>query len=205
MTTGTSLTASADSALVEGIPRWKAWAAVAMFTTSALALTCAPILMPESYSWLSHTTSESAAQGLSGAWLARLGFLLFGLGVLWVGNAIGDRWGTWGKLAHLGFGVLMLATAAFSHRPFEAGVEFDRFEDTLHSIAATAMGFAFAFGVVAVALRRQPPRWQVGDVIAVAASIVIPAGMAMSQYPGPLQRFMFLVAYVWYSIEVFRP
>src|SRR3972149_9736058 len=45
---------------------------------SLLALLLAPSLMPASYSWFRHTTSVSAAQGISGAWLARLGFLLFG-------------------------------------------------------------------------------------------------------------------------------
>ncbi|HET9901772.1 MAG TPA: hypothetical protein VFR46_12025 [Actinomycetes bacterium] len=51
---------------------------------SAIALGAAPALMPDDYSWIGHTTSESAAQGVSGAWLARLGFLLFGLSAIWL-------------------------------------------------------------------------------------------------------------------------
>jgi hypothetical protein len=35
--------------------------------SSAVALASAPALMPPTYSWISHTTSESAAQGVSGA------------------------------------------------------------------------------------------------------------------------------------------
>lgn len=49
---------------------------------SAAALAAAPALMPPSYSRISQTTSESAAQGGSGAWLARLSFLLFGLSAM---------------------------------------------------------------------------------------------------------------------------
>jgi thiol:disulfide interchange protein len=160
--------------------------------------------MPDSYDWLSHTTSESAAQGLSGAWLARLGFLTLGLGVLWLSSLTGRRWGRWGQLSHRMFGVMMLATAAFSHRPIEQDVVFDRTEDLLHSIAATAMGFAFAFGVVAVMLRR-PERMlvqRVVDVTALATSIIIPLSMnSRSGSAGLLQRTMFLIAYLWYATE----
>jgi hypothetical protein len=38
-----------------------------MLALSMGALFTAPWLMPEGYSWLTHTTSESAAQGLEGA------------------------------------------------------------------------------------------------------------------------------------------
>jgi hypothetical protein len=57
-------------------------AVLSCLTVSALALAVAPMLMPESYSWVVHTTSESAAQGVNGAWLARLGFVAFGFAVL---------------------------------------------------------------------------------------------------------------------------
>jgi hypothetical protein len=171
---------------------------------SALALALAPLLMPDSYSWVSHTTSESAAQGVSGAWLARLGFLVFGLAVLWLAAFAGARWGRWDRLFHGMFGVLMAATAAFSHRPFEPGIMFDRTEDLLHSVTATAMGFAFAIGVVAVMVSR-PGRLtsrHALDAAALVASVVIPLSMvAWSRNAGLLQRSMFLVAYLWYGTE----
>ena len=171
---------------------------------SALGLALAPLLMPDSYSWVSHTTSESAAQGVSGAWLARLGFLMFGLAVLWLTAFSGARWGRWGTFFHGMFGVLMTATAAFSHRPFTPGIMFDRTEDLLHSVTATAMGFAFAAGVVAVMVHR-PGRLtsrRALDVAALVASVIIPLGMAAwSGSAGLLQRSMFLVAYLWYATE----
>jgi hypothetical protein len=61
--------------------------------SSAAALAAAPALMPPSYSWISHTMSESAAQGVSGAWLARLGFLLLGLSVMALAFAATPDWG----------------------------------------------------------------------------------------------------------------
>ena len=168
-----------------------------------MALALAPLLMPDSYDWVSNTTSESAAQGVSGAWLARLGFLMFGLAVVWLTAISGPQWGSWGSLFHGMFGVLMAATAAFSHRPFEPGIAFDRIEDLLHSVAATAMGFAFALGVFAVMVHgpiRSIPRRAL-HVVALAASVIIPLSMgAWSGSAGLLQRSMFLIAYLWYAI-----
>lgn len=173
---------------------------------SLTALTLAPTLMPASYSWVSQTTSESAAQGVEGAWLARLGFLLFGLSVLWLGRLSGEDWGAPGTLLHGAFGVLMIAAAVFSHRPWEDGVPFDATEDLLHSIAATAMGFAFAFGVVAVALRHGFSRsLRPLDVLTAAAAVILPLGIsALPDQVGLLQRLMLLVAYVWYAFQALR-
>ena len=181
--------------------------ALVCLAASAVALALAPALMPASYSWVAHTTSESAAQGVAGAWLARLGFLALGLGVLALS---GPAWQLWGRLAtglHVAFGVLMVAAAAFSARPWESDVPFDATEDVLHSVAATAMGFAFAFGVVAVGWRtwRAAGRWRWRDATAVVASVVFPLAMVgVDGYAGLLQRPIFVVAYLWYGAETLR-
>ena len=105
--------------------------------------------MPDSNSWISHSISESAAQGIESAWLARLGFLLFSFGVIWIVRLAPPRWEVASRMLFLAIGVLICAAAAaFSHRPWESGAPSDATEDLLHSIAATGMGFAFAFGVV---------------------------------------------------------
>jgi hypothetical protein len=116
----------------------------------------------------------------------------------------------WGRLAvwlHATFGVLMVAAAAFSAQSWESHVPFDATEDVLHSVAATAMGFAFAFGVVAVAWRswRDTGRLRWRDAAAVAASAVFPlAVVGFDRYAGLLQRLIFLVAYLWYALEALR-
>jgi hypothetical protein len=177
---------------------------LACLAASAAALAVAPILMPTSYSWVAHTTSESAAQGVPGAWLARLGFVTFGFAVLAVAGLARHLWGRLAAWLHAGFGVLMVTAAVFSARSWEPGVPFDAVEDVLHSVSATAMGFAFAFGVVAVAWRI----WRAGgglrwlDITAVTASVVLPLAMVgWEQFAGALQRPIFVVAYVWYAVE----
>jgi hypothetical protein len=98
-------------------------------------------------------------------------------------------------------------TAVFSTRPWQPGA-FDRTEDTLHSVAATAMGFAFAIGVLATfahARWQGTPRRGALDAVAVGASVLLPLGMAWwSTAGGVLQRVMFLIAYLWYAGDVFR-
>jgi hypothetical protein len=174
---------------------------------SAVALATAPALMPPGYSWVSHTTSESAAQGVDGASLARTGFVLFGLSVILLATSRRQRWGSWATALHAGFGALLVAAAVFSHRPWVAGEDFDHVEDVLHSVAATAMGFVFVGGVVVTALgRSRGDTWpRTFDIMAVAASVAVPLGMAARpDIEGVLQRLMFVVAYAWYGAEAVR-
>jgi len=164
--------------------------------------------MPPGYSWMTHSISESAAQGLAHAWIARLGFLLFGLGVLSLAlyrKPIWSRGTTW---MHLAFAVLMLGTSAFSHKPWLTGVPADPFEDFLHSLTATGMGFAFAFGVVVRLLQRKRAETvpKAFDLIAIlAATFLTPIGGLVPGIAGLLQRTMFAVAYAWYAFETLYP
>ena len=178
-----------------------------MLVASAAALMAAPLVLASSYSWIEHTTSESGAQGVNGAWMARAGFLLFGFAVFWISHQRRKDWGQPATAFHVVFGISMAAVAAFSLRSWESGAVFDPTEDLLHSVFATLMGFAFAFGVTAVAihLRRKGIPWRALDIIAVVASVVLPIGMSMyGQVDGILQRLMFAIAYLWYGREAVR-
>lgn len=187
--------------------RAKSGAILLGLALSASALALAPLLMPDSYSWIANTTSESAAQGVGGAWLARLGLGAFGLTVL----ALAWSHPTWepaARFAHIGFGIMMTVTSVASTRAWVPGAPFDPAEDLVHSFAATAMGFAFAFGIVAVVLRDRRLRIPIRplDIIAVVASVAIPLSMtALPQAAGILQRGMFVVAYIWYAVAARRP
>jgi len=170
------------------------------FLASIACLMIAPTVLPDSYSVVEHTTSEAAAQATEGAWMARTGFLLFGLGVFCL-SIVKRDWPRSVRYLHGLFGMAMIATAVYSHRPTLDAIDYDRVEDTLHSVAATGMGFAFAVGVLVAGWRRIP-RWRVLDVIALLSAIVIPIAMVTTEgADGLLQRGMFLVAYVWFGIE----
>lgn len=175
-----------------------------LLVISAVSLGGAPLFMSPTYSWVVHTTSESAGQGVPHAWIARLGFLAFGLGVCGLGVALKRVWARTVLWLHAAFGVLMIATAAFSHRPWERGAAFDPIEDALHSFTATAMGFAFSFGVLARLAQRSRAResGRFFDGVALVAATVIPLVMAArGGLDGLIQRMMFAVAYLWYARE----
>ena len=55
--------------------------ALAMLGISVLLFLAASAVMP-GYSFVRNTISESAAQGVPRAWIGRVGFVTFGLGVL---------------------------------------------------------------------------------------------------------------------------
>jgi hypothetical protein len=199
--------AVADGTIRKAPHFWRELAVVGLLILSAVAIATAPFVMPSGYSWISHAISESAAQGQQRAWVARLGFLLFGFAVLLLASIRRAAWGWPGTLLLGLFGIFMVATAAFSHRPWQAGVPFDEFEDLLHSVTATGMGMAFAFGVLAVAIHRARTSLplRIADVAAVAAAVVIPMTMnARPDIAGLVQRAMFLIAYAWYGAEALR-
>jgi hypothetical protein len=167
---------------------------------SALALASAPLLMPASYSVLTHSVSESAAQGVEGAWLARTGLALLGASVLMLGLRPPRHWTRWARAAHISFGVSMVATAVFSHAPWD-GSPHDRFEDFLHSAASFGVGMSFTIGVVLVALTGRSARRRALDLVAIVAAIAIPLIMPRIDAGGLAQRTMFLIAILWYGME----
>ncbi|MDY7104916.1 MAG: DUF998 domain-containing protein [Actinomycetota bacterium] len=178
---------------------------VVVLASSATCLVAAPAAIDDggAYSWLRHTTSESAAQGVDGAWVARVGFVLFALGVAWTTARATARWGRLAAALHGVFAGAMLGVAAFSTRPW-TGAAYDIGEDRLHSVFASIVGVAFALGVAAVARRRHVDGGHptMLDVVAVATSVIAPTAMTLvAPVAGVAQRVMFAVAYAWYARE----
>ncbi len=151
---------------------------------------------------MEHGTSESAAQGVDGAWVARSGFILYGIAVFWVVQLCARQWGWAGTVCHLGFAVGMFGVAAFAHAPWDPDAAYVESEDLLHSVSAGAAGFGFIVGVIAVVIARWPSsiRVLVGDFVAIGVALVVPLMMSTDSW-GPVQRTMFAVAAIWYGRE----
>lgn len=185
-------------------PRWLAGWVLLLLAVSAALVIAAAIAMPNGYSWRVLSISESAAQGQHHAWIARLAFLCFGAAVLALAVAMQGRWARITCWMHLAFAVFMLGAAAFSHKPWVPGVPYDAIEDFLHSVCATAMGFAFSLGVAARFLQRGG-RDRTGrflDALALAAAIALPLLSGLSSgSAGLMQRVMFAIAYIWFGRE----
>jgi len=183
------------------------WGIIVSLALSAISFRIASDVLDDSYDWVAHTTGEAAGQGVEGAWVARLGFLLFGLGVGLLSFGRHRPWLLPARALHGTFAVCMVLVATFSSRSWIENSPYHTVENGLHSAAATVMGLAFALGVGAVAMERAGEHHRVRylDVTALIASIVLPFAMAWSDSSaGLLQRIMFLVAYAWYGRETWN-
>jgi hypothetical protein len=98
-----------------------------LLAVSAVLVAIAPAFVPDSYSWIEHSTSESAGQLVDGSWVARTGFLCLGCAALWLAHlrARARMWGAVATFAHRVFGVSMIATAVFATRPWLASAPYD--------------------------------------------------------------------------------
>ncbi len=182
-------------------------AAVPLLFISALLLLAAAWAMPEGYSWQLHSISESAAQGQLHGWIARLSFTCFGTAVLLI--SIANR-GHWPRITYwcgLVFAGCMVGVAAFSHAPWQAGIEGDVFEDLLHSVFASGMGLAFVLAVAARFMQRGREELlaRVFDITALMVATVLPLALASaSNVGGVMQRIMFFVGYIWFGREALK-
>lgn len=179
-------------------------AGIIFLLSSAVLFLLAPLAMPSDYSWISNSISESGAQGLSGAWVTRLGFLTFGLGVILVALTRWEVWRTSAGLLLFGFGFLMLTVAAFSTRQWNADSSFNEFESNLHSVSASVMGFFYGVGVLLVIWFDNQASRAVKMLgwAAVVTSIAMPILVGViPEYGGVFQRMMFAVAIAWFVVQ----
>ena len=161
------------------------------------AMVLAPLFSHPDYSSISHTTSELAGQNMPNAWIMRAGFALYGLAAL--AAALGRLRDA--PLLHLPvalFGLGLIGAAIWSAMPIDPALGGDLTEDTLHSVCASGLGFAFA---AATAARLFLPGGRVTDWLSWAglvASVALP--LAMIQWPefdGAIQRVLFGLSALW--------
>lgn len=169
-----------------------------LIAAATIALAAAPAPLDPSYDWMRHTLSEAGGQGVSGAWLTRTGFLLFGMAV---GASVAfDDGNTPARVCFGWFALSMVGVAAFSAESWDESIPDDRTESWLHSFFATTMGFAFAFGVTARWFRRHS--MTVRDPVAVIASVALPLLMLnVADLEGLFQRILFAIALAWFAAE----
>lgn len=170
----------------------------AALVTLALAL----LAMPDSYSWVKLGLSEAAAQGVDGAWVARTGFILFGLAVVWLVHLRLATWPPAVSVLHLAFGICMFGVAAFAHKPWEEAATFVESEDFLHSVFASVVGIAFIAGVITMVISRRRRSWRTmaQDLVALSVALSVPLTMSTAAW-GVFQRLMFFTAACWYGLE----
>lgn len=172
---------------------------------SMITLAVAPRFVPDTYSMVEHTLSESGGQGVDGAWVFRMSLILAASAVVTITSSAKQFWSSTTRwwLNTYAFGVVLLAI--FPESPFDPG-PYNEMVATLHTASGAIAAIAFMLGIATVSISR-PRRetWtRVFDWIVIAAVAVIPQVMLVVTYPGALQRAMVLLGYVWLLIETTR-
>lgn len=179
---------------------------VFLFLASGACLAVAPSLMPDSYNWVRHAISETAAQGLARAWVARLGIMLSAVAILLLAANRELGWKAHSRSIHRLYAILVVGLAAFSLKPWTAGT-FNEFEDVAHSVLAPVAGVAFTLGVLLVSARRAPiaRRARVLDWVVILATVMLPLVMlSVPNVAGAAQRTVVAVGYLWYVVEAIQ-
>lgn len=177
---------------------------ITLLGLSAALVFIAPLMMPAVYSPITHLIDESAAQGVPRAWITRLGFLLFGIAVVWLSLFCRPMWARGAYWAHLGVGILLVTIAVFSHRSWSDAFSYDVLEDILHNIALGVMWVAFVAGVLLRGLqhRRYEYHRKIFDRVIFALVVSLPLlAFVASDIKGLVERMIFLGAYAWYATE----
>lgn len=160
----------------------------------------AHLLAPDSYSLVANTLSELGAQKYEYAWLARAGFIGFGVLLAW--HFSGDlvhvqRFWAQAMLLLL-YGSSVALTGMFSAGPFETGVTFSEPEAFLHSIFATMAGVCLSGAILISAWRAGTPRdrWK---HIGVLAFVTVASALfgAFPEYQGVSQRLLWIGGLGW--------
>ena len=187
-------------------PMFAAVVVGAVFLASCLCLAVAPLLMPGSYSPVTMAISDTAAQGVPHAWVARLGFLLSAAAIVLLARSRARTWGPWGRALHTLYAGFVVALAVFSQKPW-AGGPFNEIENLTHSILAPVAGVAFTAGVLVVSMRRAPRDRlaRLLDAVTIGAMLVLPVIMlGVSGLDGASQRTAVAIGYLWYGFETLR-
>lgn len=179
--------------------------AMVLFVLSFPVLIVATILMPESYSWIENTVSESGGQGVGHAWVFRSAVLATSAGALLLTTTAGDLWGRWGKSAFRLYGCALVGAAIFSEAPWD-GAPHDGTEAYMHTVFAFLTGAGFAFGVLSVAMRRPSHQrlMRFYDGLILIGMVTVPLVMLAIPQNGLLQRSLIFAGYVWLLMEAAR-
>lgn len=171
----------------------------AALITSALLLTAAPLTVAQGYDWRKHSISQSAAQGVRHAWVARAGLFLLGPGAGTQSLAAPDL--AIGARVGLGvFGLAMACSALWSTRPWSGTATFDERQDRRHSLAARTAGAAYVVAVVSqmlVGLQRGQGSGTLTWLALVTAVACPLLGARVASIAGAAQRLMFGICYGW--------
>ena len=156
-----------------------------------------PFYSADTYSIIKNTTSHLGAQSTPNAWIMNAAFVLVGIScVLEAWLHLGRFW--FHKILLSIFGLSLALTGIFHHAPIIEGVIFNSFEDKLHSIFATIVGFSFAIYAMSSAFIEKAVRYRIIDIaVGFTATILSVLMSYLPNYSGIWQRAIFIISFIW--------
>lgn len=165
-----------------------------------------PFYSADTYSIIKNTTSHLGAQSTPNAWIMNAAFVLVGIScVLEAWLHLGRFW--FHKILLSIFGLSLALTGIFHHAPIIEGVIFNSFEDKLHSIFATIVGFSFAIYAMSSAFIEKAVRYRIIDIaVGFTATILSVLMSYLPNYSGIWQRAIFIISFLWliFTLERIR-
>lgn len=156
------------------------------------------------YGWTAHSISKLAAQATPHAWLMRLGFLGFGLGLLIHLVRLDSNGSARQPVTYLValYAVAVAISGVFSTSPIDAPAPRP-WEAGIHRAAAVLAGFSLSAAILVSALRGRSALERSAHFAALVLVIVLSAlfefgepGTALVP-PGIAQRALYLTGLIW--------
>lgn len=165
-----------------------------------------PAFSAEGYSIIKNTTSQLGAQMTPNAWIMNIVFSL--LGIVYAYEFIRTEDLHWSiRLFILIFGASLIGAAIFNHAHIDADLDYNVWEDNLHSFFASLTGFSFVGVSFLIAIFERQTRLKIYGIGAAVFSIILSLMIfTTSEYMGVWQRTMFIISFFWlsYYLEVSR-
>ncbi len=173
---------------------------ISAFVIAALGVLIAPVFLHDGYSALSNSISESAAQNVPTAWIARSALFASGAGTLGVVVLKARIWGRTVATSFAAFGTLWIVSSIFSTKSWVIGTPYNDVENVIHSYAASAMAIV-VLGALVLAFSRKPVRLldrALAIMLAATATFLPLTSLLAPEFGGIFQRLMFLYTYFWF-------
>lgn len=156
-----------------------------------------PFFSVPSYVIWKNTTSHLGAQNAPNAWIMNVTFILLGIATFY------ESWRKLGKFYFQKivisiFAIGLMMTGVFQHAPIIEGVEFNVFQDKMHSIFASLVGFSFTlFAISSTFIESKMKKRYIAISIGILATFLSVLIFNISNLSGVWQRILFAGSFAW--------
>ncbi len=156
-----------------------------------------PFYSVEGYSILKNTTSHLGAQNTPNSWIMNWTFVFLGVSCI-VDSVRYLKNNNTSKLLLIMFSSFLILGGIFKHMPIDVSINYNVFEDFLHSVFASATGFSFVLLTFSTLLTKQSKTIKIMSILmGMLATILSILIFQIPEYMGIFQRIIFITSFFW--------